>query len=181
MVAIIKWIEARAHHRSLDALDAIFFEASGTKTFATAEVRAAFRERWLGRYLRQYPEWVYLALNDEDRIAGYLLGCLDDPAKTPMFSDIGYFQNFAHLTARFPAQIHVNLAPLARGHGTGGRLVSAFSDDARRAGCPGVHVVTARGLRNTKFYALNGFNEAGHIDWQGRELLFLARDLAPLD
>lgn len=177
MVAIIKWIEAREHHRSLDALDVIFFEASGTKTFATAEVRAAFRERWLGRYLRQYPDWVYLALRDNGSVAGYLLGCLDDPATTALFSDIAYFQDFAHLTARFPAQLHVNLAPQARGQGTGGQLVSAFIDDARRQGCPGVHVVTARGLRNTEFYALNGFSEAGHVTLQGRDLLFMARDL----
>ena len=170
-------MEARARHRSLDALDAIFFEASGTKTFASAEVRAAFHERWLGRYLRQYPEWVYLALNDDDSLAGYLLSCLNDPAKTALFSDIGYFQNFAHLTERFPAQLHVNLAPRARGHGAGGRLVCAFIDDARRADCPGVHVVTARGLRNTTFYARNGFGEVGHVTWQGRDLVFLARDL----
>src|SRR5687767_7832857 len=33
-------------------IDAIFFEASGRTTFASPEERTAFRERWLGRYLR---------------------------------------------------------------------------------------------------------------------------------
>lgn len=186
VLRIVKWSEFKrdsgsAVSSSIDwaasALDGIFFEASGTKSFASGAARAAFRERWLGRYLRTYPDWVYLALDGGGAVSGYLLGCLDDPAKTPMFDDIGYFKNFAALTARFPAQLHVNLAPAARGQGAGSRLVSAFAGDARKTGCPGVHVVTGRGLRNAGFYERQGFHEEGHIDWQGRDLVFLARSL----
>ena len=41
----------------------------------------------------------------------------------------------------------------------------------------GVHVVTARGMRNIRFYERVGFQERGHVLWNGRELVFLARPL----
>ncbi len=176
-MAIIKWSDAQPAHRAPDALDIIFFEASGTKSFASETARDAFRERWLGRYLRIYPEWVYLAVDDEKRLAGYLLGCLDDPAQSPLFSDIGYFQDLKALTALYPAQLHVNVAPWARGAGAGSQLVEAFAKDAHVSGCPGVHVVTGRGLRNVGFYVRNGFIEQGHVALNGRALVFLGRDL----
>jgi GNAT superfamily N-acetyltransferase len=159
-------------------IDAIFFEASATKAFASEEERGAFRTRWLGRYLEHYPEWAYLALGSDGAVAGYLVGSLDDPARTPLFSDIAYFERWKELTAGYPAQLHVNVAPGSRGHGAGGRLVEAFVEDARRAGAPGVHAVTARGLRNVGFYTRNGFREAGFLAINGRDLLFLARRLA---
>jgi GNAT superfamily N-acetyltransferase len=180
LTAIVKWTDASPARRSGDALDAIFFEASGTKTFTSDEGRSAFRERWLGRYLRDYPEWVYLALDDKNGLAGYLLGCLDDPARTPLFDDIGYFQEFRALTARFPAQLHVNLAPSARGAAIGVQLVEAFARDACTAGSPGMHAVTERGMRNVSFYERNRFHERGHVTWNGRDLVFLGRDLVPV-
>ena len=46
-VAIRRWAEVAHQERLSDQLDAIFFEASGTKSFASEDARAAFRERWL--------------------------------------------------------------------------------------------------------------------------------------
>ena len=158
-------------------LDDIFFESSGTKTFASGDAKDAFRERWLERYLRIYPEWVYLAVGEDGAVDGYLLGSLDDPARTPLFADVAYFSDFSELTARYPAQLHINMAPRARGHGVGSRLIDVFAAQAVRAGCPGVHVVTGRGMRNVDFYTRNGFSERGHVDWHGRDLVFLARSL----
>ncbi len=161
----------------LAAIEAVFFAASGTKTFASEAERAAFRERWLGRYLTYDPKWAYLAVTDTGGIAGYLVGSLDDPAKSPRFDDMAYFKELAALTAQYPAQLHVNLGEARRGRGIGGDLVEAFARDAAKAGAPGVHVVTARGLRNIGFYTARGFCEVGHLDWNGRELVFLGRQL----
>ena len=177
---IVKWLD-RPHRLARDGsgseLDDIFFESSATQSFASDAARSDFRERWLGRYLRVYPEWVYVALSDEGALTGYLLGCLDDPAQTPLFSDLGYFQELAALTARFPGQLHVNLAAEARGAGVGGQLVSAFLRDARAAGCPGVHVVTGLGMRNVGFYERQRFRDQGHTTWNGSALVFLAQPL----
>jgi GNAT superfamily N-acetyltransferase len=165
----------------LAELDEVFFEASGTKTFADEAARLSFRERWLGRYLTHDPELAFLAIaapgQQEETLAGYLVGALDDPARAPRFADLGYFQNLADVTARYPAQLHVNLAPAWRGAGIGRDLVDAFIADARSAGAPGVHVVTSRGMRNVRFYAQCGFVELGACEWNGRELLMLGRAL----
>ena len=107
-----------------------------------------------------------------------VIGSLDDPAKDPLFSDLAFMADFAPLTARYPAQLHVNLDADWRGRGIGSRLVAAFAEAAQRAGCPGVHVVTARGMRNVGFYLANGFRERGATVIDGKELLFLGRDLA---
>jgi GNAT superfamily N-acetyltransferase len=159
------------------ALDEIFLAASGTKTFASEAARTEFHERWLGRYLTHDPQWAYLAVAGTGEVVGYLVGSIDDPAKFSRFDDIVYFKAFAALTAKFPAQLHVNLADSWRGRGIGGDLVEAFARDATRAKCPGVHVVTSRGMRNIGFYTARGFEEASHLACNGRELVFLGRTL----
>lgn len=164
------------------ALDDIFFASSNTQAFASPQVRAEFRERWLGRYLTHDADWTYVALmRDRDvagyEVAGYLAGCLDDPARSQRFADIGYFGSFAALTARYPAHLHINLAARNRGSGIGSALVSRFCNEAGRAGAPGVHVVTSRGARNVRFYERNGFHEAGVMGEGAKEVVFLAKAL----
>lgn len=158
-------------------IDAIFFEASNTKSFDDAGARAAFRERWLGRYLAHDPHWFYVAFAPNGEVAGYLAGSLDDPALTPRFSDIGYFAEFKSLTRLFPAHLHVNVAQQLRGSGAGSALVTLFAADAAKAGAPGVHVVTSRGARNVGFYERNGFFEQGASGQGAREVVFLGRAL----
>lgn len=183
---IVRWSALTEAERGLiePGLDAIFFEASGTKTFADAAVRSAFRERWLGRYLSNDPDWAYVVLaadgpgqRHSTAPVGYLTGCLEDPATTPRFADIAYFRQIGHLTARYPAHLHINFAPEARSMGLGSRLIARFAEDTTAAGAIGMHVVTGRGMRNVDFYLSNGFREAGAISWNDRDLVFLARSL----
>lgn len=164
--------------RRLDEIDAIFFEASAIRSFGSDAERTAFHERWLGRYLAHDPNWFYVAITgrtatSDGVVAGYLAGSLDDPARTPRFADIGYFRDLAPLTARYPAHLHINLAPAFRSRGWGERLIAVFAADARAAGAPGLHVVTGRGLRNVRFYSACGFAEAGTFIWNDRELVLL--------
>src|SRR5262245_27352804 len=92
---IHRWQSMPYRDRLLPEIEAVFFQASATQSFAGDSERAAFRERWLGRYLTHYPEYAYIALAPDGTVAGYLVGSLDDPAITPLFSDIGYFARFA--------------------------------------------------------------------------------------
>lgn len=179
-VQICRWNELLAGpevERLFEELDLIFFSSSAKQTFASAEERAAFRERWLGRYLRHFPDYALLALDERRRVVGYVIGSVNDPARDPLFADIAVLRAFGTLTPRYPAQLHVNLDAAWRGQGLGARLVGAFADLAREAGAPGVHVVTARGMRNVGFYLANEFVERGATVIDGRELLFLGRDL----
>ena len=179
-VEICRWDQLASdpeHARLTAELDHVFFSSSARQSFASAEDRAIFRERWLGRYLLHFPHYAFMALDGTRRVVGYLVGSLDDPARDPLFADLAFFQHFRELTPRYPAQLHVNLDAAWRGRGIGARLVEAFADTARAHGAPGVHVVTARGLRNVGFYLANRFEERGAVAIDGRELLFLGRDL----
>jgi GNAT superfamily N-acetyltransferase len=161
-----------------DQVDAIFFASSGRSSFASPEDRAAFRERWLGRYLKGGSDVVLIADDRSGAVAGYLVGALDDPAGQERFADIDYFRGaFRDLCRRYPAHLHINLAAAARNRGIGARLIAAFAGYAAAAGAPGLHVVTAKGARNVRFYARCGFAEAGATSWNGREVVFLAKPL----
>ncbi len=176
-IAIAQAKPARLRPDLLAQVEAIFFEAS-VRTFEPGPERDAFRERWLGRYLQGGSDVVLLALAAEDRVAGYLVGALEDPAKSPRFADISYFRDhFADLCRQFPAHLHINLAPAFRSRGIGARLIEAFAAHAAAAGAPGLHVVTGRGMRNVGFYARCGFLECGSAAWNGREIVFLGREL----
>jgi GNAT superfamily N-acetyltransferase len=162
----------------LGQVEAIFFEASG-RAFAPGPDREAFRERWLGRYLTGGTDAVLLAL-DGGTVAGYLVGAVDDPAEQERFADIGYFRaEFRPLCRTFPAHLHINLAPAFRSMGLGALLIEAFAAYAAAAGAPGMHVVTAEGARNVRFYARCGFVERGATLWNGRRVVFLGKALGP--
>lgn len=156
-------------------VDAIFFEASG-RTFAPGPERSAFRERWLGRFLQGGTDVVLLAVDGRETVAGYLVGALEDPAQQPRFADITYFaSDFRDLCRRYPAHLHINLAPAFRNRGVGAQLIEAFA--ARASGAPGMHVVTGRQARNVSFYARCGFSQVGATVWNGSDIVFLGRSL----
>ncbi len=158
-------------------LDEIFFAASNTQSFANDDARAAFRMRWLGRYLDHDARWAYVARAASGEIAGYLVGSLDDPAATQRFSDVATIAQFKDVTRCYPAHLHVNLAAEFRGYGLGARLVEHFMRDVQAAGAPGVHVVTSRGARNVAFYTRLGFTERANAGEGAREVVLLARAL----
>jgi GNAT superfamily N-acetyltransferase len=178
-ISIRRWTEIADPDRLTPELDAIFFEASATKSFAGEAERAAFRERWLGRYLTHDPQWAYLAIDTGvaggEVLAGYLVGKVDDRAGSA--GDIGPVQDTAQLTAAYPAHLHVNLASPYRNRGIGAALIGAFAADAARAGACGMHVVTGAASRNIGFYQRNGFRELARASVGGREVVFLGRPL----
>jgi GNAT superfamily N-acetyltransferase len=163
----------------IEQINTIFFEAS-SRTFPPGPERDAFRERWLGRYLRGGSDALFLALQGEDTVAGYLVGAVENPALQERFADIGYFRTeFAELCRQFPAHLHINLSPAFRSRGIGARLIEAFAGYASGRGAAGMHIVTGQGMRNVRFYERCGFGERGKAPWKGGEVVFLARSLGP--
>lgn len=175
-ITIARYEELEQREALAPQLDAIFFQSSTTQTFADEAARAAFRERWLGRYLTHYPNWFYVAMAG-DGVAGYLAGCLDDPAALALFDDIALYKTFRAWTAQYPAHLHVNLAAAYRSAGAGSELVTRFCDDALRAGAPGAHVMTGKTARNVGFYNRSGFREVASTGDGAAAIAFLARDL----
>ena len=140
-------------------VDDIFFGASG-RTFTPGPERAAFRERWLGRFLQGGTDVV----------------ALHDPSQQPRFADISYFaRDFRDLCRRYPAHLHINIAPAYRSRGVGAQLIAAFAARALEAGAPGMHVVTGKQARN--FYTRCGFSQVGATVWNDSDIVFLGRNL----
>ena len=176
-IRIVRLAGPECAARLLSQIDGIFLETSVRPPTPGPE-REAFRERWLGRFMRGGTDVVLLALAGEDTVAGYLVGAGADPAPQERFADIGYYRaHFADLTRHFPAHLHVNLAQPFRNRGIGARLIEAFAEAARQAGARGMHVVTGRGMRNVRFYERCGFVERGSAPWKGGEVVFLGRAL----
>lgn len=175
---ICRWIELAPTERDglIVDLDRVFFSSSARQSFESDQEKDQFRERWLGRYLKYFPECAIVALDGNRRAFGYVVGSLDDPAQDPLFADLAFFAEFAQLTARYPAQLHINVDADWRGRGVGAALVSAFVELAGEVGSPGVHAISTRGMRNVGFYLANGFAERSATVMNGRELLFLCRD-----
>ena len=152
---------ARLSSADTAALDAIFFAASNTREFASKAARHAFRARWLGRYLSDDPSDLCILARSHGDIVGYAVGTTENAATAPRFADIGYYQTFAPLCVRFPAHLHINLAPAWRSRGIGQRMIEAFACEAAAGGAQGVHVVTSESARNVGFYERAGFTLAG--------------------
>jgi GNAT superfamily N-acetyltransferase len=161
----------------LAQIDAVFFGAA-SRTYPPGPEREAFRERWLGRYLRGGSDALFLATQG-DTVAGYLVGAVENPALQDRFAGIAYFRtDFAELCRQFPAHLHINLVPAFRSHGIGARLIEAFAEYATRQGAVGMHIVTGAGMRNVRFYERCGFVLRGSTLRNGGEVIFLGRVLA---
>jgi GNAT superfamily N-acetyltransferase len=163
----------------LGQIDTIFFDAA-TRSFPPGPEREAFRERWLGRYLRGGSDALFLATEGNNTVAGYLVGAIENPALQDRFADIGYFRDdFAELCRQFPAHLHINLAPAFRSQGIGALLIEAFADYAAQQGAVGMHIVTGAGMRNVRFYERCDFQQRGAAERNGGEVVFLGRALQP--
>lgn len=177
-IAVLRLDGSRMPAELAEQVDTIFFASAGRSSFASSAERAAFRERWLGRYLRGGSDIVLVARDGTGAVAGYLVGAVEDPAGQDRFADIGYFRGaFRDLCRRYPAHLHINLAAGFRNRGIGARLIAAFAAHAASAEAAGLHVVTARAARNVRFYARCGLAEAGGTCWNGRDIVFLAKSL----
>ncbi len=173
----IRLIDLDMSHAHIAELDAIFHEASAQRVFASPEARAAFRDLWLGRYLTHDEQETFVAIDEAGRIAGYVVGSLEDPAGQPRYATLGYFEQFAPLTRIYPAHLHINVASQHRSRGIGALLLAAFIGHITAKAAPGVHVVTGQGMRNVGFYLANGFQQLAAAPWNGRTVVMLGRKL----
>lgn len=174
-VNIEPWLARPRSGRDFADLDHIFFAASATQQFSGGAERAAFRERWLGRYLLVDATHAFVAVR-AGRVVGYVIGSIEDVARAPRFADLASARQFADVSARYPAHLHVNVDEACRSLGIGARLIEAFAAHVEALGVAGMHVVTGGASRNVRFYARCGFHEAARIPSGGGDKVFLARD-----
>src|SRR6516162_11586578 len=93
----------------LSPIEEIFFATSPSAKTLRPDERQPFKERWLERYIAYDIESFFVAITEVSTVAGYLAGCLDNPAHNPRFADNGYYASFAPLCDPYPCHLHINL------------------------------------------------------------------------
>jgi ribosomal protein S18 acetylase RimI-like enzyme len=151
--------------------------------------KPSFVEVWTSYYIQQEPESLYVATKDKV-VVGYLTGCVDTAlaakSKDILHSLIKHGLLFRPGTAgffwrgivdsikdkdvatdefideRWPAHLHINLLPVARGSGLGRALMERWLAQLRNAGSPGCHLSTlVENIGGIAFFARMGFNRYG--------------------
>ena len=92
----------------LSPIEEIFFATSPSAKTLRPDERQPFKERWLGRYIAYDIESFFVAITEVGTVAGYLAGCLDNPAHNSRFADIGYYASFASFCDRYPCHLHID-------------------------------------------------------------------------
>lgn len=158
---------------AMPQIDAIFFESAATRSFAGDAERAAYRELWLGRYIRHCPDAFLLASAREGEVVGYLAGAPfsnREPLPGP-----DYYDAFpAPLLDAFPSHLHINVRQEHRGRTVGAALIDAFRAVCREHGASGFHAVTLAESRAAAFFRRCGLDQHATASWRGRQLAFLA-------
>lgn len=131
--------------------------------------KESFADLTTGYYTDNEPDSAFVVVGADGKVVGYLLGCIDTSRKTSLNRTIVHhslgralllrpgtagvlWRGAADLVRgrpphwfadeRYPAHFHIDLLPVARGSGAGGRLVDAFLERLVAAGVPGVHIET---------------------------------------
>ena len=150
----------------------------------------SFADVWTGYYTDREPESTFVAA-EGDAVMGYLVGCADTArAPSPTAAVLrqmvrrqlllrpgtaGFFWRSFWDTLRdggvpsgelsdprWPAHLHINLLPAARGHGAGRGLVTAWLGRLRQLGVPGCHLGTlAENTNAIRFFESVGFARFG--------------------
>lgn len=151
---------------------------------------ASFADVFIGYYTDREPESLYVA-ELEGRVVGYLAGCVDSRRATPAGRAVllaalrhglpfrpgmaGFLaRSLADLVLRralvpepfrdprWPAHLHINLLPEARGLGGGRALMQAWLTRLRSLGSPGCHLGTLfENHRAIGFFERMGFRRLG--------------------
>lgn len=157
----------------------IFFLSSSVQHFESEQKRERFYNRWLGHYLNHYSDLTWCALSDEDQqVLAYLTVCPDTKSFLKIFEleSLKLFQDLYH---DFPAHLHMNTHPKARGQGLGAKLVELAQSELIRRGIAGLHLITGPGERNVAFYERVGFLACAQREFAGASYLLMGKSLSP--
>jgi GNAT superfamily N-acetyltransferase len=152
---------------------------------------ASWADVWTSYYTDKEPGSIHIATID-DAVVGYLLGCIDTASMRPTTDELLMASIRRHwllvrrgtagfliramldglrdresargefLDARWPAHLHIDLLPVARGTGLGARLMQRWLDQLGAAGSPGCHLATlVENARAYAFFEKSGFRNHG--------------------
>lgn len=153
----------------------IFFESSARKEFKDEAEKEAFFEKYLGFYLRTYPELAWVAIGE--KVLGYLVAAPQslDPE---LLSLQPHMKTFEKLFNDYPAHLHINCHHESRGLGVGAQLIETLVEKLKQQSISGLHIMTGPGSANRSFYKKLGFDFESQLDFSGSPILFMGKRLS---
>lgn len=176
MIEILKFREVFPKHKEVqNHFEKICLEAAANPV--EKDKQKAFLDKWLNSYLELFPEFSFAAWDESKKEAlGYII-CCPDTARFYEKLDQKNLEIWKESFNEFPAHLHINCAPQARGHGVGGKLLNALEEELKKHSLPGLHLITALGARNVGFYKKNGYGLIDQRSFNNIELVLLGKRL----
>lgn len=128
-------------------------------------------------YIEREPENCFVAVNEKDEAAGYILCAADFPTWERNFTELYLKKSLNPVTkamgkgtigglkpygADYPAHLHIDLAESCQRQGIGTRLVNTLLEHLRDNGVSGIMLsVAADNEKGLSFYKKCGFQELG--------------------
>lgn len=156
----------------------IFFLSADPRNVSDDPIKnEAFFEKWTSYYFKNRTDWMLLAW-EGPKLLGYLM-CEPESTKALPHYQVrnATYAVFQDLFSEYPAHLHMNSHPDARGKGVGSALIAELVRRLEAAHVGGVHLITAPKQRNVEFYRKNGFTEEIQREWRGYPLLFMGRKI----
>lgn len=152
------------------------------------ENREVFGLRWAQSYLKFYPEFCFVAVENEE-VIGYILSAPDTKEqedvyikniipiiKSKISQDYKYYEMFTAFIPEndllgdkldsYPAHLHINLTEKCRHKGIGSKLMSAMENNLKDKGVEAVHLGVMKDNRAAyNFYKKHGYKTITEHDF----------------
>lgn len=153
----------------------IFFESSTRKEFKDEAEREAFFYKYVGYYLKHYPQLCFVAV--KDRVLGYIVGS-PQSTEAELVSIQPHLNIFSREYQEYPAHLHINCHHESRGMGVGSLLVGKLIECLKLNNINGLHIMTGANAHNQSFYKKLGFDYEVVEDFRGSPILFMGKKLS---
>lgn len=150
------------------------------KEFKDQREKEAFVYRWVVQYLEKFPKTSFF-YKEGQLTLGYIVGCPDTHHFIDKLDQKGlswWPEVYPEGYDLFPVHLHINCHPEARGKGVGGKLLGHFEQECLLMGLKGIHLVSAKGMRNVQFYQRAGYREMANYHLKNTTLVFLGKNLS---
>ena len=153
----------------------IFFESSTKKLFKDEAEKEAFYEKYLGFYLKHYPQFAWVARSE--RVLGYVI-VAPESQNIELQKLQPHLQVFDSYFQNYPAHLHINCHYESRGLGVGSKLILEAETKLRQLNIKGLHIMTSRDAANKSFYKKLGFDFQTELNFHGSMILFMGKSLS---
>ena len=153
----------------------IFFESSTKKDFKDEAEKEAFYQKYVGFYLKHYPEFAWVALGS--KVLGYVVASpVSDSNELQKLQP--HLATFSGEYEKFPAHLHINCHLDARGQGVGSELMKVVVKTFKNNNIRGLHIMTGPVSPNRSFYKKLGFSFEVERNFHGSSILLMGKSLS---